>query len=172
MEGKRIPNTLMHVRVRDGADGIFQWADLTTDEIFARRNVVVFGVPGAFTPACSESHLPRYEALHDEIVACGIDEIICVSVNDAFVMHQWAKSRGIEKIRMLPDGNGEFARSIDMMVSRSDQGMGPRSWRYSMYVEDGVIRIMFAEPDFRDNPPGVPVTVSDAQVMLDYLKAK
>ncbi len=172
MEGKRIPNTVLHTRVRDDLDGSFHWADVSTDEVFSGRKVVVFGLPGAFTPACSETHLPGFEALHDDILAQGVDEVICTAVNDAFVMFQWAKSLGVDKVRMLPDGNGTFAEAIGMLVSRSEQGMGMRSWRYAMLVDNGVVEKLLCEPDLRDNPPGVPVANSDAQKVLDYLKSR
>ncbi len=174
MTPQTVPEATFHTRVRNDAlegPNPYEWKDRTSDEIFAGRRVVVFALPGAFTPACSESHLPGYEALHDEIRATGVDEVICLSVNDAFVMFQWAKSRGIEKVTMLPDGNGEFTRKMGMLVDRSAQGMGMRSWRYSMLVEDRRITALFSEPGFRDNPPGVPLEVSGAETMLAHLKA-
>jgi peroxiredoxin len=169
----QVPSAIFHTRVRnDSIEGPnpYEWKDVSTDDLFAGKNVVLFALPGAFTPACSESHLPGYEEQFDEFVKCGVDKIICTAVNDAFVMFQWAKSRDIKKVFMLPDGNGEFARKMGMLVDRSAQGLGMRSWRYSMYAEDGVIKKIFSEPDLRDNPPGVPVQVSDAQTMLDYLQ--
>ncbi|MBT9291496.1 peroxiredoxin [Prosthecodimorpha staleyi] len=170
-----VPDVVFHTRVRNpalGGDNPFEWKDVTTAELFGGRNVVVFGVPGAFTPACSDSHLPGFERNHDAFVALGIDLVACVSVNDAFVMFQWAKSRAIEKVVMLPDGNGDFARLMGMLVRRTAQGMGYRSWRYAMHVEDRVIRRMFVEPGFGDDPAGVGVTVSNAETMLDYLRAR
>ena len=138
--------------------------------MFRGKRVVVFAVPGAFTPACSETHLPGYERLYDEFKKLGVDAIVCVAVNDAFVMFQWAKSRDIEKVFMLPDGNGDFTRRMGMLVERTTNGMGFRSWRYSMFVDDGAIKRMFVEPNVRDNPPGVGVQVSDAETMLNWLK--
>lgn len=175
MHPETIPDATFHTRVRNPAIGgpnPFEWKTVTSAEVFGGRNIVLFGLPGAFTPACSESHLPGYEAAHDRFLAQGIDEVICVSVNDAFVMHQWAQSRGVEKVRMLPDGNGSFTRLMGMLVDRAAQGMGLRSWRYSMHVEDRVIRRMFVEPGFADNPPGVPVEVSGADTMVAYLEAR
>lgn len=173
MTPQQVPHAVFHTRVRNpalGGDNPFEWKALTTDDVFSGRRVVLFALPGAFTPACSDSHLPGYERLHDEFLALGIDRVVCLAVNDAFVMFQWAKSRGIEKVVMLPDGNGEFTRKMGMLVDRSAQGMGMRSWRYSMLVEDRTIVQLFAEPGFRDNPPGVPVEVSDAGTMLAYLR--
>lgn len=169
----RVPQVTFHTRVRNPAlegPNPFEWKDVTTDDIFRGRRIVLFAVPGAFTPACSESHLPGYEAAYDDFRALGVDEVICLSVNDAFILFQWAKAQGIEKVRMLPDGNGEFSRLMGMLVDRSAQGMGLRSWRYSMLVEDGRIVKLFAEPGLRDNPPGVPVQVSDAGTMLAFLR--
>ena len=172
---RMVPDATFHTRVRNDALGgpnPYEWKALTSADIFAGRRVVLFAVPGAFTPACSESHLPGYERLHDEIIAEGIDRVICLSVNDAFVMHQWALSRDIGKVFMLPDGNGEFTRKMGMLVERTSQGMGLRSWRYSMLVEDRAIAQMFVEPGFCDNPPGVPMQVSGAQTMLDWLRSR
>lgn len=171
----RVPDALFRTRVRNPAlpgDNPFEWRDVTSAEVFGGKRIVLFAVPGAFTPACSESHLPGFEAAHDAFTALGVDQVICLAVNDAFIMHQWAKAQNITKVRMLPDGNGEFTRKMGMLVDRSTTGMGLRSWRYAMLVEDGVIVQLFAEPDLRDNPPGVPVTVSDAATMLDYLRQR
>lgn len=175
MPPTRAPDALFRTRERNPAlpgDNPFEWRDVTTADVFAGKRIVLFAVPGAFTPACSESHLPGFEAAYDDIIALGVDQVICLAVNDAFIMHQWARSQNIAKVRMLPDGNGEFTRKMGMLVDRSSTGMGLRSWRYTMLVEDGLIVQLFAEPDLRDNPPGVPVTVSDAQTMLDFLRSR
>jgi Peroxiredoxin len=148
----------------------FRWQDRTTQELFAGKRVVVFSLPGAFTPTCSSTHLPRYEELYEEIKAQGVDEILCISVNDAFVMFQWGKAQGAEKVFLLPDGNGEFTRKMGMLVDKSNLGFGLRSWRYSMVVNDCAIEKIFVEPDFSDNCPTDPFEVSDADTMLAYLK--
>lgn len=173
MTPHRVPDAVFQTRVRNpalGGDNPFEWRTLTTAEVFAGKRIVLFALPGAFTPACSESHLPGYEHHHDAFVDLGIDRVICLAVNDAFVMYQWAKSRQIEKVFMLPDGNGEFTRKMGMLVDRSSNGMGLRSWRYSMLVEDGAIKQLFAEPGLRDNPDGVPLDRSSAEIMLAYLR--
>jgi len=170
-----IPSVIFKTRVRnDAIDGPnpFEWKDLSTDELFGGKRVVLFALPGAFTPTCSTSHLPRYEALYDEFAALGVDEIVCLSVNDAFVMYQWGLAQGADKVFLLPDGNGEFSRKMGMLVDKSNLGFGMRSWRYAMYVEDGEIRKLFAEPDFADNCPTDPFEVSDADTMLSYLKGR
>lgn len=169
----RVPDVTFKTRVRDesvGGPNPFRWQDKTTQEIFGGKRVVVFSLPGAFTPTCSSTHLPRYEELYDELKAQGIDEIVCVSVNDAFVMFQWGKAQGAEKVFLLPDGNADFTRKMGMLVDKSNLGFGMRSWRYSMVVNDLEIEKIFIEPDFGDNCPTDPFEVSDADTMLAYLK--
>lgn len=175
MTPTHVPDTVFHTRVRNpalGGDNPFEWKDVTSAEVFGGKRIVLFALPGAFTPACSDSHLPGFERHYDDFRALGIEEVICLAVNDAFVMYQWARSRQIEKVRMLPDGNGDFTRQMGMLVDRGSTGMGLRSWRYSMYVEDGAIQKVFAEPGLRDNPPGVPLEVSGAETILDWLRAR
>jgi thioredoxin-dependent peroxiredoxin len=170
---QEVPNVVFKTRVRDesvGGDNPFRWQDRTTKEIFGGKRVVVFSLPGAFTPTCSSTHLPRYEALYDEFTALGVDQIICLSVNDAFVMYQWGKNMGASRVTLLPDGNGEFTRKMGMLVEKSNLGFGMRSWRYSMFVNDGIIEKMFVEPEYGDNCPTDPFEVSDADTMLAYLK--
>ena len=169
-----VPNVTFKTRVRDdsiGGDNPFTWYDLTTDELFANKKVVVFSLPGAFTPTCSTSHLPRYEALYNEFKALGVDEIVCISVNDAFVMYQWGLNQNRENVFLLPDGNGEFTRKMGMLVDKSNLGFGMRSWRYSMLIDNKAIKKVFKEADFSDNCPTDPFEVSDADTMLAYLKS-
>ncbi len=170
---QKVPDVVFKTRVRDesvGGDNPFRWQDRTSQEIFGGKRVIVFSLPGAFTPTCSTSHLPRYEELYDEFTALGVDQIICLSVNDAFVMYQWGKNMGASRVMLLPDGNGEFTRKMGMLVDKSNLGFGMRSWRYSMFVNDGIIEKMFAEPNYGDNCPTDPFEVSDADTMLAYLK--
>lgn len=170
-----VPNVVFKTRVRNealGGPNPFEWKDLSSDEIFKGKNVVLFSLPGAFTPTCSTSHLPRYEELYEEFKAQGVDAVVCLSVNDAFVMFQWGKSQNAEHVFLLPDGNAEFTRKMGMLVDKSNLGFGPRSWRYSMYVEDGEIKQLFSEPGFEDNCPTDPFEVSDADTMLSYLKSR
>ena len=138
--------------------------------LFSNKKVVLFAVPGAFTPTCSEAHLPGYVVNADEFKAKGIDQIICLSVNDAFVMYQWGKSQNANHVFLLPDGNGEFTRKMGMLVDKSNLGFGMRSWRYSMYVENGEVKKSFLEDGFEDNCPTDPFDASDADTMLEYLK--
>lgn len=169
----QVPSVVFKTRVRDESvpgPNPYRWQDLTSEEIFGGKKVVLFSLPGAFTPTCSSNHLPRYEELYEEFKAQGVDTVICLSVNDAFVMFQWGKQQGAKNVFLLPDGNGEFSRKMGMLVDKSNLGFGMRSWRYSMLVNDGTIEKMFAEPDFGDNCPIDPFEVSDADTMLAYLK--
>jgi len=159
MEGKQIPNVTF--RTRDGDD----WHDVTTNELFSGKTVVVFSLPGAFTPTCSSTHLPRYNELASTFAANGVDSIVCLSVNDTFVMNAWKADQEAENITVIPDGNGEFTDGMGMLVGKQDLGFGKRSWRYSMLVKNGVVEKMFVEP----NKPGDPFEVSDADTMLEYI---
>ncbi len=175
LENTKVPNVTFKTRVRDesiGGENPYKWQDLTSEEIFNNKKVVLFALPGAFTPTCSSTHLPGYEAKHEELKNLGVDQVICLSVNDAFTMFQWGKNLGIKDIFLLPDGNGEFTKSIGMLVKKENLGFGERSWRYSMFVEDGIIKKVFTEPGFSDNCPTDPFEVSDADTMLAYLKTK
>ncbi|MBJ7538687.1 peroxiredoxin [Marinomonas transparens] len=170
-----VPNVVFKTRVRNeslGGPNPFEWKDVSTDDLFKGKSVVVFSLPGAFTPTCSTSHLPRYEALYEEFKAQGVDTVICISVNDAFVMYQWGKSQNAKNVFLLPDGNGDFTRQMGMLVKKDNLGFGMRSWRYAMYVEDGAIKKMFSEAGFQDDAPADPFEVSDADTMLNYLKAR
>ncbi len=173
MSVSHVPSVVFKTRVRNDALGgpnPFEWKDLTSDEIFKGKKVVVFSLPGAFTPTCSTYHLPRYEELYDDFKALGVDKIVCLSVNDAFVMYQWGLSQGAKNVFLLPDGNGDFSSGMEMLVDKSNLGFGKRSWRYSMYVVDGKIEKLFSEDGFEDNCPTDPFEVSDADTMLNYLK--
>ena len=172
-EGARVPHVIFKTRVRDesiGGENPYRWQDVSSKEIFDKKKVLIFGLPGAFTPTCSSTHLPGYENHYDDFRAAGIDEIYCLSVNDAFVMKQWADKQGIKKVKMLPDGNATFTNAIGMLVRKENLGFGARSWRYSMLVDDGLVKKIFVEPGLCDNADGDPFEVSDADTMLAYLK--
>jgi thioredoxin-dependent peroxiredoxin len=169
-----VPNVVFKTRVRDesiGGDNPFKWQDVTSKDIFAGKRIVVFSLPGAFTPTCSSTHLPGYEAAYDEIKAQGVDEVYCLSVNDAFVMYQWGLKIGANKVKLLPDGNGEFTRKMGMLVDKSNLGFGLRSWRYSMVVNDGKIEKVFVEEGYEDVCTTDPFEISDVNTMLTYLKS-
>lgn len=158
-EGKKIPSVVFHTRVGDA------WKDVSTDELFNGKTVVVFSLPGAFTPTCSSTHLPRYNELAAEFKQNGVDDILCVSVNDTFVMNAWKADQEAENITVIPDGNGEFTQGMGMLVSKNGLGFGDRSWRYSMLVKNGVVEKMFIEPE----KDGDPFEVSDADTMLKHI---
>lgn len=161
-EGQKIPQVSFRTRTHG------EWQDVTTESLFKGKTVVVFSLPGAFTPTCSTTHLPRYNELAPAFRASGVDAILCVSVNDAFVMNEWAANQEAGNITMIPDGNGEFTEGMGMLVDKADLGFGKRSWRYSMLVKDGVVEKMFVEP----NKPGDPFEVSDADTMLAYVNPR
>jgi len=160
-EGQNVPAAVFQTRHNN------DWLAVTSDEIFKGKRVVVFSLPGAFTPTCSSTHLPRYNELAKVFKAEGIDEIVCISVNDGFVMESWGADQDAENIRLLPDGNGTFTEGMGMIADMSAVGFGKRSWRYSMLVDDGKIEKMFIEPV----KPGDPFEVSDADTMLNYINA-
>jgi peroxiredoxin len=171
VEGSKVPNVTFKTRAKN-ASGEFEWKDVSSDDLFSGKKIVIFSLPGAFTPTCSSTHLPGYEASHEKLKELGVDEVYCISVNDSFVMNAWAKDQGVQKIKMLPDGNGEFTRKIGMLVKKENLGFGMRSWRYSAFVNNGVVEKAFIEPNFSDDCPTDPFEVSDAYTMVDYLSSK
>ncbi len=158
-EGQRVPEVNFRFRVNG------EWKDVSTQDLFGGKTVVVFSLPGAFTPTCSGSHVPRYNQLVPTFEKAGVDDVLCVSVNDAFVMDAWKAEQQADNVTFVPDGNADFTRGMGLLVSKDDLGFGERSWRYSMLVKDGVIEKLFIEPD----KPGDPFEVSDADTMLAYL---
>ncbi|WP_414589266.1 glutathione peroxidase [Scytonema sp. PCC 10023] len=158
-EGQRVPNVTFRLRQDN------KWVNVTTDDLFAGKTVIVFSLPGAFTPTCSSTHVPGYNQLAKVFKENGVDDIVCISVNDTFVMNEWAKDQEAQNITFIPDGNAEFTEGMGMLVDKTDLGFGKRSWRYSMLVKDGVIEKMFIEPE----EPGDPFKVSDAETMLGYI---
>jgi glutathione-dependent peroxiredoxin len=158
-EGQKVPSVTFPTRQNN------EWVNVTTDEIFAGKTVVVFSLPGAFTPTCSSTHLPGYNQLASVFKANGVDEIVCISVNDTFVMNEWAKDQESTNVTLIPDGNGEFTEGMGLLVDKTNLGFGKRSWRYSMLVKDGTIEKMFIEPEVE----GDPFEVSDAETMLKYI---
>ena len=161
-EGRHVPDVTFKLRRNH------QWVELKSADLFKGRTVVVFSLPGAFTPTCSSTHVPRYNELAQLFRDNGVDSILCISVNDAFVMNEWQRDQGANEIEFIPDGSGEFTRGMGMLVNKDDLGFGMRSWRYSMLVRDGVVQKMFIEP----HKPGDPFEVSDADTMLDYINPR
>ena len=170
-----IPTVIFKTRIRDesiAGDNPFRWQDVSSNDIFEGKKVVILALPGAFTPTCSSTHLPGFEEKYQQIIDQGIDEVYCVSVNDAFTMFQWGKHLGIKHVKMLPDGNADFTRGMGMLVKKENLGFGYRSWRYSMLVEDNQVVKLFSEPGQIDNCPDDPFTTSDVDTLLSYLKQK
>lgn len=169
-----VPDVTFKTRVRDesvGGENPFVWKDVNSSDIFDGKRIIVVALPGAFTPTCSSTHLPGYEEHYAELKELGVDEVYCVSVNDAFSMFQWAKQLGVKNVKMLPDGNAEFTAKMGMLVKKENLGFGSRSWRYSMLVEDGEINGLFAEDGKVDNCPEDPFTCSDVNTMLEHLRS-
>ena len=158
-EGQPVPQVTFRTR-RD-----HEWVSIGSDDIFKGKTVIVFSLPGAFTPTCSSTHVPRYNQLAPAFKQQGVDEVICISVNDAFVMNEWKREQHADNLTFLPDGNGHFTAGMGMLVEKEDLGFGKRSWRYSMLVKDGIVEKMFIEPDL----PGDPFEVSDADTMFTYI---
>ena len=172
-DGICVPKTTFKKRVRDesiGGDNPFKWIDVTTKDIFSKRRVVVFSLPGAFTPTCSTYQVPGFENLYDSIIEQGVDEVYVISVNDTFVMRKWMIDQNVKNIDFIPDGNGEFTRQIGMLVEKCNVGFGPRSWRYAMVVNDGVIEKWFEEPGREDNCEADPYGETTPENVLNYLK--
>ena len=177
MLGRRIPTVTFKTRVRDatvGGDNPFRWQDVTTDDVFSKnKRIVVFSLPGAFTPTCSNEQCPGFERMYDDIRGQGgVDEVCCLSVNDAFVMYQWGLKLGLKNIKMLPDGSGRFTRLMGMLVDKDALGFGMRSWRYAMVVDSGVVTAWFEEPGINDDGADQdPYTVSTPENVLDWVRA-
>ena len=148
-----------------------QFVTKSTEELFDVKRVVVFSLPGAFTPTCSAYQLPGFEEMYDQFIASGIDEIYCISVNDAFVMNAWAKDQGIKRVKLIPDGNGEFTSGIGMLVKKFNLGFAMRSWRYAAVIDNGMIEKMFVESGKCDNAEEDPYVETTPDKVLEYVKA-
>ncbi|RWO36179.1 MAG: peroxiredoxin [Mesorhizobium sp.] len=171
---KNVPLVTFRTRVRDesiGGPNPYRWENKTSDDYFGGKRVILFSLPGAFTPTCSTFQLPDFEKLYHQFLELRIDAIYCVSVNDAFVMNAWGKSLGLQKIELIPDGSGEFTRKMGMLVAKDNLGFGMRSWRYAALIDDGVVEQWFEEEGFCDNCETDPYGVSSPQNVLDKLKA-
>ena len=172
-QGQPVPQVTFKTRVRDesiGGDNPFRWQDVTTVDIFRGKRVLIFSLPGAFTPTCSTFQVPGFEANYQAIRDMGIDEIYVVSVNDTFVMRKWLIDQNVCHIKFIPDGNGEFTRGLDMLVDKSNLGFGNRSWRYAAVVDDGVIEHWFEEPGRVDNCEADPYGETSPESVMNYLE--
>ena len=165
-----VPQVDFNMRVEiDEAPG-FEWQTVSSMDIFKGKRIVLFGLPGAFTPTCSSTHLPGYDDNYETILEHGIDDVYCLSVNDAFVMNAWFKQLDVKNVKSLPDGSGKFTRTLGMLVNKDNLGFGMRSWRYSAIIDDGMLAHMFVEPGLRDNADNDPFEVSDVYTMIEYLR--
>ena len=169
---RRVPDVVFKTRVRDesiSGDNPYRWQDMTTDDYFAGKRVVVFSLPGAFTPICSTMQLPTYEKMAEDFKGKGIDEVYCMSVNDGYVMNAWAKDQGLKHVKVIPDGSGHFTRGMGMLVQKDPEGFGLRSWRYAMIVNDKVVEEIFVEDGQVDNCATDPYVESHPEKVLAYL---
>ena len=162
--GDKIPEGTLAVMGDEGPAGI------TTADIFSGKKVVLFAVPGAFTPTCSNNQVPGFDVLYDQIIENGVDEVYCIACNDTFVMNAWAEDLRVKNVKFIPDGSCEFTAGMDMLVAKDNLGFGKRSWRYAMIVNDGVIEQMFVEPNRRDDTPEDPYGMSSPENILKYLQ--
>ncbi|WP_412057416.1 peroxiredoxin [Bartonella sp. DGB2] len=173
-QGKKVPHVTFHTRVHDesvGGPNPYRWQEMTSDDYFKGKRVILFSLPGAFTPTCSTFQLPDFEKLYPEFKAIGIDEIYCLSVNDAFVMNAWGKQQNVQNVKLIPDGSGEFTRKMGMLVAKDNLGFGMRSWRYAAVINDGVVEQWFEEEGFSDNCSSDPYGASSPQNLLKTLQA-
>lgn len=171
--GDKVPQVIFKTRVRDesiGGDNPYRWQEMSTNDYFQFKRVILFSLPGAFTPTCSTYQLPNFEKMYSEFRQYGIDEIYCMSVNDSFVMNQWAKQQNLRNVKVIPDGSGIFTSSMGMLVNKDNLGFGQRSWRYAAIVNGGKIEKMFVEPDMRDNADDDPYGESSPERIMEYLK--
>jgi len=172
---RRLPDVTFKTRVHDASiegPNPYRWQDRTTADLFGGKRVVVFSLPGAYTPTCSNKQCPSFDLAYKEILGLGVDEVYCISVNDAFVMFQWGKSLGLKNIKLIPDGSGTFTRRMGMLINKEHLGFGYRSWRYAMVAKDGVVEKWFEEPGINDAGTDTdPYEQTDPETMINYLKS-
>jgi peroxiredoxin len=172
--GQKVPAVTFRTRVRDesvGGPNPFRWQDMSSDDYFAGKRVILFSLPGAFTPTCSTYQLPGFEDYFAKFNELGIEEIYCMSVNDSFVMNKWAEAQGIKNVKVIPDGSGEFTRKAGMLVAKDNLGFGMRSWRYAAIINDGQVEAWFEEPGLSDNHGEDPYGESSPENLLKHLEA-
>jgi peroxiredoxin len=167
-----VPAVVFKARVRDDSiegPNPYCWQDITTYDLFAGKRVILFSLPGAFTPTCSTYQLPGFEQNYEHFKAFGIDEIYCLSVNDSFVMNKWAQDQGLQNVKVIPDGYGLFTANMNMLVQKDNLGFGVRSWRYAAIVDNGRIEKWFIEPGIEHNCATDPYGESSPENILKYL---
>jgi len=164
-QGDKLPQINFRVR------SLGEWQNTNTDTYFKDKKVILFSLPGAFTPTCSNQQLPGFEKLANVFKEHGIDEIYCMSVNDSFVMNAWADKQKLENVKVIPDGNGEFTEKVGMLCSKRDKCFGDRSWRYAAIINDGVVEKVFEEPGKADDLSEDPYGESSPENVLKFLQA-
>tara|TARA_B100000085_G_scaffold275967_1_gene294508 strand:+ start:1106 stop:1729 length:624 start_codon:yes stop_codon:yes gene_type:complete len=174
--GQRVPMDIVwNTRVRDqemadaGEENPYRWQSLTSGDLFKDRRIVLFALPGAFTPTCSAKQLPMYEQNYMAFKKAGVDDIYCLSVNDSFVMNAWFRYQNIKHVKPIPDGSGIFTEKLGMLVDKDNLSFGQRSWRYALLLNDGIVEKTFIEDGFGDNIGDDPFEVSDAETVFDYI---
>ena len=175
IKGFKIPNVIF--KVREGDTSLSKefcaiggkWVNKTTDDYFKNKRVIIFSLPGAFTPTCSNQQLPGFDSMFEQFDEKGIEEIYCLSVNDTFVMNSWFEAQDVQRVYPLPDGNGEFTQAMGASVEKGNVGFGIRSWRYAMVINDGVIEQMFTEEGQDDNINSDPYEISTPENVLENL---
>ena len=170
-----VPNIVFKTRVKDNdctdCPNPYKWEDKSTDDYFSGKKVVLFSLPGAFTPTCSTYQLPDFEGMYSQFKEEGIDDIYCMSCNDAFVMNKWAEQHSLENVKVIPDGNGDFTSGMGMLVKKENLGFGDRSWRYAAIINDKNIEHLFVEPNKKDNADDDPYGETSPQNILQYIKS-
>ena len=157
MINKKAPDVIFKTRVKDDnieGNNPYRWQDMSTKDYFSNKKIILFSLPGAFTPTCSTYQLPNFEKLYHKFLELGINEIYCMSVNDSFVMNAWAKNQNLKNVKVIPDGSGEFTRKMGMLVKKDNLGFGMRSWRYAALLENLYIKKIWIEEGFGDNAIG------------------
>jgi thioredoxin-dependent peroxiredoxin len=167
-----VPAVVFKTRVRDDSiegPNPYRWQDVTTYDLFAGKRVILFSLPGAFTPTCSTYQLPGFEQNYDHFKALGIDDIFCLSVNDSFVMNKWAQDQNLQNVKVIPDGSGLFTAGMNMLVQKDNLGFGVRSWRYAVIVDNGKVEKWFVEPGIEHNCATDPYGETSPENILKYL---
>ena len=173
--GSVVPAVIFKTRVRDesiGGQNPYRWQNVNSYELFGGKRVIVFSLPGAFTPTCDTYQLPGFENMYGQFKTKGIDEIYCISVNDSFVMNLWAKQQNLRDVKVIPDGNGEFTNKMHMLVDKDNLGFGQRSWRYAMIINNGVIEAWFEEPGFKHNAEEDPYGETAPTKIMHWLESQ
>ncbi len=164
-----IPNVTFSMRIETDESPGFTWQQVPSMDLFKGKRIALFGLPGAFTPTCSSTHLPGFDAEYEKLIESGFDEVYCISVNDSFTMNAWFDKLEVRHVKPIPDGNGDFTRALGMLVKKDNLGFGLRSWRYSAIVEDGMVKQLFVEDGLCDNAESDPFAVSDVYTLLDFV---